>query len=515
MAEHQELWDAALETEHGHQRELLATLRGELAEFARECASALTALDAFVGLTGVAAIASQAQQGYAHAKLLHDIVRRRSGESEEGHSARELLGRVASDSSVRAELESLWGAAPVAILQALQPLRKWIPTVASVRRGEKGLREVAGQAGSDLVGVLTATESVAGDAAEAIAADVGSLAQSLRDTVQHVETAARSVAEGKLEDVLAESRRLLESDLAALAGVITGAVGAEEVWLHDRRDEHGALTTEVKEKLERVERTRRVLGLFLPHLQAIARSLATAEKAMSLEQRLFPQHVAAVEASRQLMLVDLGSLWEAGVPFEAPRHGPRHRPRHNGKLALAGGAVVVAAAVAIPLAVSNSKHAPTTPVAATTTAPATTAAAASAWTCSGNQVTVFDNTNGGGVTNGGKPASFSTHGKAYCLTYVYHYHWNNGVGPTPGKVGLTQTAGPAGLPRTISLPALGSTGSNNAKNVNWYADVTQTPPTVIDGSYVCTDSSPSTWSADPATGGAGFCQVKGVPATHS
>lgn len=517
MAEHQERWDAALEVEHGHQRELLATLRGELGEFARECASALTALDAFVGLSGVAAIASQAQQGVAHAKLLHDIVRRRTGESEEGHSARELLGRVASDSSVRAELESLWGPAPVAILQGLQPLWKWIPTVASIRRGEKGLREVAGKAGSDLVGVLTATESVAGDAAEAIAADVGSLAQSLRDTVEHVENAARSVAQGKLEDVLAESRRLLEADLAALAGVITGAAGAEEAWLHDRRGEHGALTTEVKEKLERVERTRRVLGLFLPHLQAIARSLATAEKAMSLEQRLFPQHVAAAEASRQLMLADLGSLWEAGVPFEAPRHRPpRHRPRHRGKLALAGGAVVVAAAVAIPLALSNSKHAPTTPVAATTTTQAaTTAAAAAAWTCSGNQVNVFNNTNGGGVSNGGTPAKFTTHGKAYCLTYIYHYHWNNGVGPTPGKIGLTQTAGPAGLPKTIMLPALGSTGSNNAKNVNWYADVPQTPPTVIDGSYVCTDSSPSTWSANSYTGGAGFCQVEGVPATHS
>jgi len=46
---HQQSWDEALATEQTHQRELLATLRGELGSFARECADALTALDDFVG----------------------------------------------------------------------------------------------------------------------------------------------------------------------------------------------------------------------------------------------------------------------------------------------------------------------------------------------------------------------------------------------------------------------------------------------------------------------------------
>src|SRR5205085_2725808 len=46
----------ALAEEHAHQRELLATLREELGTFAKECASALTALDAFIGLAGVAGI---------------------------------------------------------------------------------------------------------------------------------------------------------------------------------------------------------------------------------------------------------------------------------------------------------------------------------------------------------------------------------------------------------------------------------------------------------------------------
>lgn len=524
MADHQDRWNAALDVEHGHQRELLATLRGELGTFAAECASALTALDAFVGgLSAVASIASQAQQGYSHAKLLHDLARARPGETEEGRSARELLRRVASDSSLQAELDSLWGPAPVAVLQALQPLRKWIPTIASMRRGEQDLRQLADQAGHDLLSVLTATENVAVSGTEALATDAGSLAESFRDAVAHVENAARSVAKGKLEEVLAESRKLLEGDLEALAAVITGAAGAEEAWLHERRTEHGELTEEVREKLDRVERTRRVLGFLLPHLQAIARSLATAEKALSLEHKLFPEHVAAAEASRQLMLVDLASLWDAAIPkgrFPS-RRIRRRRPRRT-NLALAGTAVGVAAvAIGVGLAVTGGGKKAQGPAAAVTTTtttptttPTTTAAAAPAWTCSGNQVTVFDNTNGGGVSNGGTQPTFSTHGKPYCLTHVQTYHWNNGSGPTPGKVGLTQKSGPSGLPTVISLPAKGSAGQNNAKNVNWYADVPQSPPTVIDGTYACTDSSPSTWSSNPQTGGAGFCQVLGVPATR-
>lgn len=42
-ADHEQAWAEALAEEHGHQQELLATLRNELGTFARECASALTA----------------------------------------------------------------------------------------------------------------------------------------------------------------------------------------------------------------------------------------------------------------------------------------------------------------------------------------------------------------------------------------------------------------------------------------------------------------------------------------
>jgi len=55
---HEQAWAEALAEEHAHQQELLATLRDELGTFARECAAALTALDTYAGLTGVADVLS-------------------------------------------------------------------------------------------------------------------------------------------------------------------------------------------------------------------------------------------------------------------------------------------------------------------------------------------------------------------------------------------------------------------------------------------------------------------------
>jgi hypothetical protein len=75
-AGHEQAWSDALAQEHLHQRELLATLRGELGTFARECASALTALDAYVGLAGVTEILTGAQTSVAHARLALEVGRR-------------------------------------------------------------------------------------------------------------------------------------------------------------------------------------------------------------------------------------------------------------------------------------------------------------------------------------------------------------------------------------------------------------------------------------------------------
>ena len=386
MSDHQSAWDGALATEHQHQRELLATLRGELGAFARECAEALTALDAFVGgLSGAASVAVSAQKGYAQAKLLRDLALKMPGETAEGRSDRELLERVCTDEAFRTELERTLGPAPVALLQALRPLSRWVPTIASLRRGEVKARELADQAGKDLIQVLEATSTLTANEGEALAADVGSLAIGLRDTVAHVEGAVRAIKEGKLEQVLAEARKQLEGDLHELRGVIERAEGAAEEWVRARRAEHDELTEEVRVKLERIERTRKVLGLIMPHLQAVARSLATAERFVAVEHRLMPEHAVAAEASQLSLLLDLASLWETVLP-PGPPAGRAHGPRRSRRpLLIAAVVVLIGAGVGIAFAVSGGggkkavvtvSTTTTTTTAATTSTPAATVPAA-------------------------------------------------------------------------------------------------------------------------------------------
>jgi hypothetical protein len=146
-------------------------------------------------------------------------------------------------------------------------------------------------------------------------------------------------------------------------------------------------------------------------------------------------------------------------------------------------------------------------VTTTTRPPPTTGApgtGAGAYTCNGPEIKLFDNTNGEGVSNGGTPASFSTGGTTYCLTELYTYHWDNGLGAPPGSIGLTSATGTKLGP----FKAVGSSGSGGAKDVNWAANVATSPtPVTIKGAYDCTDSSPATWAQDAGTGGQGFCQV--------
>jgi hypothetical protein len=147
----------------------------------------------------------------------------------------------------------------------------------------------------------------------------------------------------------------------------------------------------------------------------------------------------------------------------------------------------------------------------TTATAGTSGAAAGPYRCSGKQITLFDNTNGGAVNSGGAPPSFNTGGKAYCVTYIQTYHWNGGSGAPPGTLGLKRTGG-TGEATVGPFPAKASPGQNNAPNVNWYVYVPQSPVQVIDGNYTCTDSGAATWSSNPSSGGAGFCIVYAVPA---
>jgi len=140
------------------------------------------------------------------------------------------------------------------------------------------------------------------------------------------------------------------------------------------------------------------------------------------------------------------------------------------------------------------------------------AASLSKYVCHGNQITLFDNTNGYEVSNGGTPPTFSTKGKAYCVTYIQTYHWNGGKGSAPGHLSLQRVSGPAGLPKhTHFFAAKTSTGQDNAPNVNFYADVPSSPPTIIDGTYKCEDTVLTTWSTDKQSNG-GFCIIYATPA---
>jgi hypothetical protein len=125
-----------------------------------------------------------------------------------------------------------------------------------------------------------------------------------------------------------------------------------------------------------------------------------------------------------------------------------------------------------------------------------------AYRCTGSKLKLFDNSNIGGVLNGGTPPSFSTKGKAYCLVQLVTYHWNGAQGATPGTIGLGGATGVLG-----PWKARGSAGQGGAPNVNWTATVPTARPTVINGTYTCRDSDPATWSQNPATGGHGFCIV--------
>jgi hypothetical protein len=139
------------------------------------------------------------------------------------------------------------------------------------------------------------------------------------------------------------------------------------------------------------------------------------------------------------------------------------------------------------------------------------------YACIGAQVKLFDNSNGVGVLNGGKPPTFSTYGKigigAYCLNSITTYHWNGGLGQRPGTIGLGPLSFSALLFPVKPRKATGSSGQAGSKNVNWTVDYPgAAAPVVISGIYTCRDSSPTTWSQNTTSAGHGFCTVYATPA---
>jgi hypothetical protein len=400
MDAHEQAWAEALAQEHAHQRELLATLRNELGAFARECAGALTALDAFVGLAGVGQILNAARTDVQQASLVLEVGKRFSRSSGDDeveqtynelggngdvspplvrHAAellktdskrtdRELFQAVVSASGARAQIEAIIGPAPMAALQALKPLARWAPAL-----GRGNGRELLGSAAKDLSQVLDGAAQLGAGADAGAGGDAATLADSLRDTVAHVESAMHAVRNGKLEQVLAEARKTLEADLDKLRTIHEGAHDAPAEWRKARRTEHAELTKEVHDKLDKIERIRGVLGTFMPHLQAVARALTSLQKVQALVRRLDPPAAAGVEAAHLSLSIALADLWQAA--FARGAHAPpRPRPRVRKSWTAAAAAAIVAIVLAVVLS-SGGKSKPA--VAPATTAATTTTAAIS------------------------------------------------------------------------------------------------------------------------------------------
>ena len=140
----------------------------------------------------------------------------------------------------------------------------------------------------------------------------------------------------------------------------------------------------------------------------------------------------------------------------------------------------------------------------TTTTPVT-----GTYTCSGPNNLIFDNWNQGTAANGGKPATFDTSGKAYCVTTVATYHWNGGKGAPPGTISLRQ-----GSKDILSWPSVGQAPDGSPGNINWIANLPAgSGPVVVQGVVTCVDSSPTTWAQNAESKGVGFCRIWGQVAT--
>jgi hypothetical protein len=131
------------------------------------------------------------------------------------------------------------------------------------------------------------------------------------------------------------------------------------------------------------------------------------------------------------------------------------------------------------------------------------------YSCGSTEIKAIDTWNGGAVTNGGTPSEFDTDGPV-CFLSDEDYHYNNGQGAPLGYMSIigVKTTSP-GVKYVGPLFAQKSSGSDQG----WVV----TPPSgqqiILDGTYRCEDSDPSTWSSNAASKGAGFCLVYVAKAT--
>ncbi|PIQ27683.1 hypothetical protein COW36_07245 [bacterium (Candidatus Blackallbacteria) CG17_big_fil_post_rev_8_21_14_2_50_48_46] len=108
-------------------------------------------------------------------------------------------------------------------------------------------------------------------------------------------------------------------------------------------------------------------------------------------------------------------------------------------------------------------------------------------------VKFFDNGNILAVLNGAPCAPVVTTTRAYLLTEINNYHWNDAKGQAPpGQIGLRSSTGVIYGPWDVSTRP----GQGGVPNAYWYAQ----PQIVLPaGSYTVTDSHPESWSYNAAS----------------
>ncbi|HEY2072127.1 MAG TPA: hypothetical protein VGG88_00990, partial [Gaiellaceae bacterium] len=291
-----------------------------------------------------------------------------------------------------------------------------------------------------LAQVLSATATLGAGAETAAAGDAAALTQSLRDAAEHVESAAKSVREGKLEAVLRESRAKLEADLENLRSIHENAAQAPAEWREARKAEHAELTEEVRVKLEKVERIRGLLLRFLPNLQAITRALGVVQRLHALEGRLEPAPAAAVAAAQSSLALDSSVVFAGLFEGAAARVPTVRRVSRRTKWVAAVAAVVIGVIVGVALAGGSSKPKPKPVVIETVTTPAAPTTTAAAAPAVGPKPSVLPVS---AVFDSAQRATFYTVGLQQGGEPVVSYRWSlttppgnptcNKFAPIPGK----------------------------------------------------------------------------------
>ena len=116
---------------------------------------------------------------------------------------------------------------------------------------------------------------------------------------------------------------------------------------------------------------------------------------------------------------------------------------------------------------------------------------------------LFNNTNTDAVGNGPRSAPQFRLTIPTTITQVVTYHWNFGLGSTPGAITLrNQNNGRVFGP----FSARGTSGQGGRANVNWIASPNVTIPA---GQYIVLDSDANTWSNNARSGFVGFAIVRG------